>query len=363
MSGSHSSSSGRPQLAPEQILPLYNQQLPNALATTYGQAPAVANTLATAASGANPIYTASGLQQLQNYAPGYQQAGANLAQQQAGSQADLIAGEGGRTAINADFLNRVINPNYYNTANQLAQSSSDLLSSFGRGAQLGGGELAAAERGINQGNAATGNLGNNNAMNTVANAMNFGEYARQKQQLLGNAIGQVNQTIPNMVNPTFNPVSTALNAGNVAGNFGLAQYNPTQANAALNAPADFGSSAMGALAGVGSTSQTRGSSTSAGISNICCFIFMEAYYGQMPTVVRKCRDRYYRLYPTIANGYTAMAHWLVPLMRRFTVVRQFVWYTMIKPLTEHGEHVLQHGTRPHKLTRKLWFTVWHILGR
>ncbi len=367
MSGGYSSSHSRPEARPEQVLAMYNQGLPQALGTTFGLAPAGAANLGLAAAESNPIYTASGQQQLQQFAPGYQQAGIDAQTRQAGASADLIGGEGGRTAINADFLNRAINPNYYNTANRLAQSSSDLLGSFGRGAQLGGGEMAAAERAINQGNQQTGNLGNNNAYNTVGNALNFGEYARQKQALLSGANGAVNQTVPNMVNPTFNPVSTALNAGNVSGNFGLSQYNPTQANSTLTAPIQFGQSLLSGAFGYGNTPVQESKNTNGGVSvggsGGCCFIFLEAYHGTLPLSVRKCRDRYYRLYPTIATGYRRMARWLVPLMRHSETVNKLVWKLMVCPLTMHGEFVTRKDSTPHKSCRKFWFTVWSLLGK
>ena len=125
MSGSYDSSHGRPTLGPESVNLLYNRSIPASLAATYGQAGNVANSLAGAAAGANPIYTASGQQQLQQFAPGYQQAGIDASTRQAGASADLIGGEGARTAFTADALNKAINPNWYSTANSTAQASND----------------------------------------------------------------------------------------------------------------------------------------------------------------------------------------------------------------------------------------------
>ena len=83
-SGGSTSSKGTttPQATPEQMAAIYNQYLPSVLATASNQNAPVTNSMAGAAANANPIYTASGLNQLNSYAPGYANSGNNLTQQQ-----------------------------------------------------------------------------------------------------------------------------------------------------------------------------------------------------------------------------------------------------------------------------------------
>ena len=365
MSGgsSDSSSSNRPQLSPSQLVDLYNQSLPSTLATVMNQVPASTLTMAQAATNANPVYTASGLDQLNSYAGGYQQAGARLADAQAKSTSDLLSGSGRSVALNADALARETNPNYYKVQDAASNQSKNLLDSYNLGG-LSAGESNAVERGLNQSNAGIGNLGLNNATNTISNAMNFGDAFNAKRAGLASAIGTANSTAASAQNTGFNPVNLAIGAGQTGNNFGLGQFNPIQANntttAPMNAATGFGSQLAGnASAGTGASS---GSSAQGGL---CCFIFLEAYHGTLPVNVRKCRDGYYNAFPKIALGYKRMAKHLVPLMQRFTLVRALVWNTMVKPLTEYGDFVINRDVskRKHRMARNFWFSVWSMMGR
>jgi len=112
------------------------------------------------------------------------------------------------------------------------------------------------------------------------------------------------------------------------------------------------------LTGQGSQSGSTGSWS----VNLCCFIFMEAYNGQLPPIVRRARDVLGT--ETTRSGYRRMANWLVPLMRKSTVVRQLVNYTMIKPLIKFGEGYFgeENATRFWKVftpVKQFWFFVWN----
>jgi hypothetical protein len=279
-SGSESSGSGSqqstPQLTPQQLINLYTQSFPQMLQTTVGQAPTTANALAGAAAGANPIYTAAGLSQLQNLAPGYQQAGANLATNQAQSTTGLLAGAGGQAAQAATNLSNTLNP-VQGAANTQATNLVNSINLNG----LSGGEQAATERSLNQSNYATGNLGLDNATNAVSNAMNFGNALQAKRTALGSALGTAGNIASNQ-NTFVNPVGTAIGAGNVSNNFGLGTFNPTQANNTLTAPLTFGSSVFSPTASNASASNFYGSNNNQmAQGGICCFIFMEAFNGDI----------------------------------------------------------------------------------
>jgi hypothetical protein len=370
MSGTVSNSSGsgvsssHPQLNPTQMLDLYNQYLPQSLQTTSGQAGQTANNLANGAAGANPIYTQSGLDQLNGLAGGYQQAGANLAAQQAASQNALINGAGGATARSANALSNELNPAQ---AASNAQAS-NLVNSINLNG-LSGGEQAAVERSLNQSNYATGNLGLDNATNAVSNAMNFGNALQAKRSALGSALGAAGGVAANQ-NSFVNPVGTALNSGNTASNFGLGTYNPTQANANITAPLTFGSSLGNQITGISSSSISKGANTSASSSENgginCCFIFLEATNGVMPWWVRQCRDEYYVTQPSVATGYKRMAKWLVPLMKRFSIVKTAVNAFMVTPITNYGGWLkgvegYENGQK-FEVYKKFWFFVWKLTG-
>lgn len=308
MSGGASGSNNQstPQLTPQQFVSLYQQALPSTLATTVGQAPATTSTLANAAAGANPIYTQSGLNQLNTLAGGYQNAGANLANSQAQSTANLLAGPGANAAGAANNLVSQYDPTVASTNNQ----ANNLVNSINLNG-LSGGEQAATERSLNQSNYATGNLGLDNATNAVANAMNFGNALQAKRTALGSALNTATG-VTTANNNVFNPVTTATNSGNTSTNFGLGTFNPTQANSTTGTATSFGTSLGNQLTGIGS-SQTSSGSSSAANGGISCFLTTACcQYKGLPddceelTILRKFRDdcvpkkmveEYYRLAP------------------------------------------------------------------
>lgn len=354
-SGQSQSNQYTPQLTPQQLIDTYNQNLPQTLGITAAQAAPTAASIAGAAAGANPIYTASGLQQLNQYAPAYQQAGANLATQQAQTTTGLLQGAGGQAAQAAGALSNSLNP-----AQQAANTqATNLVNSINLNG-LSGGEQAATERSLNQSNYATGNLGLDNATNAVSNAMNFGNALQAKRTALGSALGTATGVASNQ-NQFVNPVGTATAAGNTSSNFGLGTFAPNQGNSTANSALTFGQSIFAPTASNASASGGSGAgSGSSAQGGLCCFIFMEAYYGELPECVRLCRDRYYRVMPAVANGYTKMAAWLVPLMRHNRLVRWMVWHTMVRPLTEYGKFILRcGGNRRYRFARRFWFTIWN----
>lgn len=288
MSGSTSNGSTTPQATPQQMLSLYNQYLPSSLATTVAQSVPTSATLGGAAAMANPIYTASGLQQLGSYAPGYAQEGNLLSQQQAMNNSNLVSGAGGLTAMEGAGLNQLLNPAQAASNGQAA----NLVNSINLNG-LSGGEQASVERSLNQSNYASGNLGLDNATNAVSNAMNFGNALQAKRTALGQALGAAGAVSSNQ-QTQVNPLGTALGAGNTSGNFGLSQFNPTQANSTLTAPLSFGSSLGNQIAGVSGASKGNTAAVSGGcyLTTACC------EYKGLPDdceeleVLRKFRDEY-----------------------------------------------------------------------
>ena len=364
MGGGASSSGGgsKTNLSPSEMLDTYNKALPISLSTIMNQASQGTNSLANAATLNNPIFTAGTLDQLGQYGGAYQQAGSEIAQGQAQGQADLLSGAGTNAANAAQGLNQKINKNYYDIMNPASRQATNLVNSVSLNG-LSNGEANSVERSLNNTANQTGNLGLNNATNTVSNAVNFGGAFNQKQGILGNALNTATNVAGGALNQGFNPVDVATNAGNANSNFGLSQSNPSQANQFVTTPVNtaigFGSQLTG------NTNATKsGSQSSSANGGICCFIFLEMYHGDMPSYIRKCRDRYYTFMPDVAVGYKKMAEWLVPLMKRSSVVRSLVWHFMVKPLTNYGAFVTRRSSeRSGKWARKFWFTLWTYLAR
>jgi hypothetical protein len=332
MEGGASSGQGNqsstPQLTPQELINTYNQNFPSLLQTTTGQVGNTAQTLAQGAAGANPIYTQAGLQQLQSLAPGYQQAGANLATNQAQTTTGLLNGAGGQAAQAATNLSNNLNP-VQATSNAQANN---LLNSINLGG-LSGGEQAATERSLNQSNYATGNLGLDNATNAVSNAMNFGNALQAKRQALGSALGTA-QGVASNQNTFVNPVGTAINAGNTSTNFGLGTFNPTQANNTITAPLTFGSSIFSPTASNASASNSVGaqnnSSWNGGVS--CYLTTACCEYKGLPddceelTILRKFRDEY--VSKELTAEYYRVAPSIVAKIRNSNVWMEYVYDTV-----------------------------------
>lgn len=338
-----------------QLMPTSQAQLQSELATT-------------------PIQNAFNLQQLQQY--GLPTAQANQQVQNsnalAGAQTNLntLNGAGGQAAMTASNLQRATNPNYANVADASANKTAGLLNSFSLNG-LSPGEYNATERSLNQSNAVSGNLGLNNGMNTISNAMNFGGAFNNKIGQLNNILGTAAGTGNMLANNGINSTSVALGQPQASSPFTSTTFtgtNPTGSNGiSSNLLGQFGGISQATIAPTAQSNyQNSPQGSFATNAGACCFIFMEAYYGDIPQHVRQCRDRYYTMLPRVANGYKRMAIWLVPLMRNSTLIRMFVWTTMILPLTQHGAFVKRINSKlaiKHRLTRKFWFTVWSIYGK
>jgi hypothetical protein len=159
---------------------------------------------------------------------------------------------------------------------------------------LSPGESNAVERATNQGNAVTGNLGNNNATNTVANAMNFGTAYDNKITAKENAA---------------NTLSSASNAANNTTSTTASLFSPFATNAnSSNTKSTSNSKYSSASSGTGNGSQSSWNVGGCFLTTACC------EYKGLPddceelTVLRKFRDecvpkklveRYYVIAPNI----------------------------------------------------------------
>lgn len=166
------------------------------------------------------------------------------------------------------------------------------------------------------------------------------QLARQDQaramqgQLLGqqgSLIGQQGQ---------FTAQQAAL-AGQQAGTFGAAQqaqqnYLSNIGSGITNALA-VPTLETGRIAAETAGQQPSGSSGGGGLFGGCCFIFLEARYGdgRMDKVVRRYRDEH--MTERNRRGYYKLSEVLVPLMRKSRAVKLLVRVTMTDPLVKYGE--------------------------
>jgi len=110
----------------------------------------------------------------------------------------------------------------------------------------------------------------------------------------------------------------------------------------------------------------EGSQWNAGgsVGDVCCFIFMESLNGPLPWYVRKGRDDHQTV--NGVAGYRWMSNWLIPLMRKYTLVQKVVNATMVKPIMCYGRYKYC-GENPRwgwafKPVLHAWLGVWKTLG-
>ena len=141
------------------------------------------------------------------------------------------------------------------------------------------------------------------------------------------------------------------------------------------------SSSTGTGVGVGSGATTSGSTSVASNASIggmsaggsggsgasgagCCFIMLEARYGDgtMDAVVRRYRDE--MITERNKRGYYKLAEVLVPLMRESKLFKFMVAKTFADPLVSYGKW--HYGQNKHgwlfKPVEKFWMKVFNVLG-
>jgi len=263
--------------------------------------------------------------------------------------ADLFKRFAPQYANTQSQIDRGIDPEYYRNREQTSARLGEMLTPG-----LTPGELSGVERGLNQQNVATGNSRVGSNTNTVGNAMQYGNAARDR---LGQALGLATNILPQLrSNITSQAISTPL----------LGQNATTQA---------FGLAGQqsGQIAGLQGNEQTINANRKSVSGNVneaigsCCFIFLESYNGKLPWWIRELRDVCYERYPLTAKGYKRMAKVLVPLMRRFNFIQKAVDKYMVYPITYYGGwlKVVKGYEDGYKYAsyRHFWINVWTLIGK
>jgi hypothetical protein len=122
------------------------------------------------------------------YAQLAQQIARANAQSEAGTTNELLRGTGGDTVREADKLAREVDPEYYGVRSAASSGLQGLLKPG-----LSGGETEAIQRSLNQQNQKNGSLITPTSSSTVANAMTFGNAARDR---MSQAVNQATQFLP-----------------------------------------------------------------------------------------------------------------------------------------------------------------------
>lgn len=329
---------------------------------------------------AQPALDALNQQELSTYALPAAQVGQNVAasnaQAGAASNLALLNGTGGQAASAGQALNQQLNPNYYQPLSAAAKGATSALGAINL-TGLSPGESNATERSLNQSNVGTGNLGLLNPTNTIANAMNFGGAFNSKIPLMENAVNTATGVAGTAAsNAGYSPTGTALGTSqtNQGTSFTTPQIGTTTSPTATSS--GISNALLGSLTSTANTnlqplatssyqnSQFNVDSTRANtMAQACCFIFLEAMNGSLPPHVRACRDYFYECEPSVARGYKKMANWLVPLMKRFSMVKWIINMTMVKPITQYGGWLKGVNTTGHRYytIKSFWFNIWRNL--
>jgi hypothetical protein len=114
----------------------------------------------------------------------------------------------------------------------------------------------------------------------------------------------------------------------------------------------------------GSNDTSSSTSSSSSSDDGCCFIMLEARYGDgtMDEVVRRYRDEY--MTDRNRRGYYKLAEVLVPLMRKSKIIKWVVTKTFADPLVSYGKYY--YGENKHGVVftpvKSFWMKVFDVLG-
>lgn len=110
----------------------------------------------------------------------------------------VVQGPGGDLAKAATNLaSTVIDPEFFKLRGAIGDKYTSLVNGLDPNA-LSGGERAEVERSVNAANTQTGNVGNNSAGQTAANAMQFGSALNSKRAQIGNILSQATNAAPSL---------------------------------------------------------------------------------------------------------------------------------------------------------------------
>lgn len=327
-----------------------------------------------------PGYAALNADLYGKYGPQMNQIGSDIARQnalsQAGTDLQVLQGPGSQSVMALDKLQRGIDPEYYKSRELAGNKIQDLFGSMDLSPGLSGSERGEVERSLNRDNLANGQspgVGSN--INTVSNAMQFGQAGAnrmaQKQDQFGQALEHVTNFLPQSKSMDAFQVATGKSS---QPNSGDSKFNINGNDNTGNQAMGLSSSLLGNIsqasnqqADINSNRRDLSDRTNAAIGSFCCFIALQGNNGLLPWFVRDWRDRVYLKEPQVAKGYIRMSKVLVPLMIRYELMNDLVNEVMIKPLIHFGGYLYNiQGFEQGKSKvgyYKFWIKMWKLVGK
>lgn len=293
-----------------------------------------------------------------------QEIAASNAEAQAKSDLSVLQGTGKDLIAAGLEAQKLADPEFYATRANLAKGLGEMMNGG-----LTSGEIEAIQRSLNKQTEAAG-LSTPSAMQTVASAQTFGNAARDR---MGQALGMATQALPAMKSGV-DVMQVATGKSSMA-NTGDTKFQGVTPEGYGTQASQMGQSLIGELgannrAAMGINANRKDSldramqvaeSVTRGVGNVCCFIFMEAYNGNIPSYVRVARDMYWT--EQRCKGYRWMSKWLVPAMKHSSAIRWLVNKLMIKPLTDDAESLVL-GLKPRrKAFHHFWMFTWNLIGK
>jgi hypothetical protein len=301
----------------------------------------------------------------------------NNALAQAETDKQVLAGPGKELIASALEAQRVADPEYFKTRETMAPALEKLIGSYDLTGGLSAGENAAMERSVNQGNVARGTATAPSNIATVQNAVQFGDATRRRQQEnqagMANALNVGTGFLP-ASRTGFDPfrVATGKSSGantgenKLTGPMQVGQDTMAMGNNMFNQIAATHNNAANINAQRRDGLDRFNETFSSTVGSVCCFIFMEAYNGNIPWYVRASRDAHKT--PDMTRGYRIFGMFAIPQMKKHGIMRRLINATMINPLTKHAaDFCLVPGSegfmKKHWLCQKFWPNFWTLLGK
>lgn len=185
----------------EDALRAYINYYPQLVRTVRQSLDDVATSSAQAQAAAGQINAQSALDLLRNYGPAMAQAGANIEgqnmQQSLANELAALQGPGRQLVTEAQNIARAYDPEYFNTRQALAGQLTNMVSEFDPN-RLSATEREEIARGLNRTNAARGLDVSPSMMNTIENAMTFGNALAQRRNQAMNMAQTGAQLLPTL---------------------------------------------------------------------------------------------------------------------------------------------------------------------
>lgn len=360
------------------ILSAYQKNLPGLAQTTAAQVLPYERALLEAQKEIQPQYTAQQVELYKKYGPELNAIGQMMAESnarsQAANEAGILTGAGKDLVTNARALQEQVDPEFYKLRALGATKYADLLNSYDPN-KLTPGTSSEIERNLNRQGNQLGLTATPTSTNTISSALTYGQGLQNQRSALSNVLAQ----LPNQMQSSrsgIDVMQTAVGRGSAPaqGQNQLLSYNQTPFGQPVQ---QMGNQLFGAASTLQGQKNALDDNNLSGLEKVhkgiidvigsCCFIFMEAYNGQLPWFVRFWRDVHAPESSARRNGYIKMAKWLVPAMQRSKIVRWLVNTLMIKPMTKFGGwRIAEKGYKYnpiYHIINNFWFKAWTIYGK